>query len=308
MDPSSPYFKQVQLLVNVMPAVARQACFALKGGTAINLFYRDLPRLSVDIDLVYLPQQERPEALAGIDVGLKAIQLELSKRPGYRVSNILLPKGAGDIRIVVETAEATIKIEVNPVLRETVFPTQLRKVSETVEQQFGFGEMAVLDFNEIYAGKLCAALDRQHPRDLFDVRQLLQNEGLNSALKDAFLVYLISHNRPIAEVLSPNLQDIADIYKREFVGMTTAEQVTLEELYLARESLIRQLHAALTTQDKEFLMSFKNRNPDWTLFAHPHVKTFPAVRWKMDNLDNLIKKDPDKHRAAVEKLAQALNQ
>ena len=49
------YSDQVALLMSVIPAVAEESCFALKGGTAINLFIRDLPRLSVDIDLTYLP-------------------------------------------------------------------------------------------------------------------------------------------------------------------------------------------------------------------------------------------------------------
>jgi hypothetical protein len=46
-------------LIRVLPSIAEEACFALKGGTAINLFVRDMPRLSVDIDLTYLPVQPR---------------------------------------------------------------------------------------------------------------------------------------------------------------------------------------------------------------------------------------------------------
>ena len=59
MDRTSVYYKQVQLLVQLLPLVAEEDCFALKGGTAINLFVCDLPRLSVDIDLVYLPMNNR---------------------------------------------------------------------------------------------------------------------------------------------------------------------------------------------------------------------------------------------------------
>ena len=54
ITPDNPYFAQIRLLVAVLPIVARERCFALKGGTAINLFVRDLPRLSVDIDLAGL--------------------------------------------------------------------------------------------------------------------------------------------------------------------------------------------------------------------------------------------------------------
>ena len=60
---NSPYFKQAQLMLRVIPHVAAETCFALKGGTAINLFLRDMPRLSVDIDLTYLPLEPRPLAV-----------------------------------------------------------------------------------------------------------------------------------------------------------------------------------------------------------------------------------------------------
>lgn len=64
------YTAQVDLLVRAIPIVAEEEQFALKGGTAINLFYRNLPRLSVDIDLVYVPLDERQTALANIDVAM----------------------------------------------------------------------------------------------------------------------------------------------------------------------------------------------------------------------------------------------
>lgn len=70
---SDQYRRQVSLLVRMLPYVAMQDCFALKGGTAINLFYRDMPRLSVDIDLTYVPVESRAESLAAIDAAMKEI-------------------------------------------------------------------------------------------------------------------------------------------------------------------------------------------------------------------------------------------
>jgi hypothetical protein len=66
VDRKNPYFEQVELLVRVLPVVGKSKCFTVKGGTAINLFYRDMPRLSVDIDLVYLPLKSREESLLDI--------------------------------------------------------------------------------------------------------------------------------------------------------------------------------------------------------------------------------------------------
>ena len=302
MDPSNQYFRKVQLLVSAIPVVAKQECFALKGGTAINLFVRDLPRLSVDIDLVYLPKQERNDALAGIRAGLNGIQAELGKRPGHRVSTVNLAGEGSDIRLIVESDNSTIKIEVNPVLRETVHPAKIGRVRESVEKLFGFAEMPVVDFNDLYAGKLCAALDRQHPRDLFDTMQLLESDGISTELKNTFLVYLLSHPRPIAEVLAPNHLDIESVYENEFRGMTT-DPIELGDLLQARIDVIDEMHKKLTDQDREFLLSFKSSSPDWSRFAYPEAQKMPAIRWK---LHNISKMKPAKHKAAYEKLASVL--
>ena len=82
-----------------------------------------------------------------------------------------------------------------------------------------------------------AALHRQHPRDLFDVRDLLANEGIDETLRRAFLVYLLSHNRPLFEVLSPRKKSLQAEFRRGFLGMTP-EPVPLKALTDSRETLI----------------------------------------------------------------------
>jgi predicted nucleotidyltransferase component of viral defense system len=233
MPPSESYRQQVQLLVDVMPFVAAEKDFALKGGTAINLFVRDMPRLSVDIDLTFLPVAPRPESLGAIDAALKRIAAALRGRLRQVREQIVT-------KLTVQRAGVQIKIEVTPVLRGCVFAPELRTVSPRVEEEFGFVETPVVSFADLYAGKIVAALDRQHPRDLFDVRELLANEGIGDELRQAFLVYLISHDRPIAEVLVPRRKDIAREFAQGFDGMTD-EPVALEELLAAREALIETM-------------------------------------------------------------------
>src|ERR1700675_2729843 len=81
------YRKQVALLVRILPLIAEEACFALKGGTAINLFVRNMPRLSVDVDLTYLPLLPRAESLAAIDAAMKRIAKRIRKGlPGVTVT------------------------------------------------------------------------------------------------------------------------------------------------------------------------------------------------------------------------------
>lgn len=193
MTDSTPYRKQVALILRVLPIVAQENCFALKGGTAINLFIRNMPRLSVDIDLAYLPVQPRDESLQQIDTSLKRIAERIEETvSGAKVQNVSLRETDRVVKLLVNTHDAQIKIEVTPVLRGTVFPPQTLAVTEKVQEQFGFAEIKVVSFEDLYGGKIVAALDRQHPRDLYDVRLLLANEGLTRDLFRAFIVYVIA--------------------------------------------------------------------------------------------------------------------
>lgn len=126
--------------------------------------------------------------------------------------------------------------------------------------------MPVVNFADLYAGKICAALDRQHPRDLFDVKQLLDNEGLTDELRKALLVYIISHPRPIAELLRPNFKDISGVYEGEFRNMAD-QDIPQAELEATRGHLVRIINSSLTPQERSFLLSFKNRTPDWLFWS-----------------------------------------
>ena len=302
MDRSSNYYKQVQLLMQVLPFVAEHECFALKGGTAINLFVRDLPRLSVDIDLVYLPMKPRKEALTDIRTTLDKISEILTvKLAGTEVTKSYKQKDDA-LRLVVTRRGVQIKIELSPVLRSTVFEPEKMVVCEAVEEEFGFAEIAVVALPDLYAGKICAALDRQHPRDLFDVKWLLENEGLTNDIRKALLVYIASHNRPMVELLRPQLNDISAIYEGEFASMAEKD-VPLEELLDVRARLIELIHEGLTVDERAFLLSFKNRQPNWELIGLKGVSELPAIKWKQINLANMT---DDKHAAAYQKLADVL--
>jgi predicted nucleotidyltransferase component of viral defense system len=281
------YRKQVALLIRTVPFVAAEKEFALKGGTAINLFVRDMPRLSVDIDLTYLPIADRATSLKAIDAGMKRIADAITKgMPGAQLNASQLKGEACTTKLIVRAEDVQIKIEVTPVLRGCVYEPAVKRLSAKVEEQFGFGEMPVVNFADLYAGKIVAALDRQHPRDLFDVRDLLANEGIDETLRKAFVVYLLSHGRPMAEVLAPQRLDISAEYKRGFEGMVD-QAVSLDDLLKAREDLIKEIVGKMPDQHKKFLVSVKKGEPDWSLFDLPGVKDLPAVRWKLDSLAKL---------------------
>lgn len=298
MNPNNPYFKQVQFLVQILPTLEAHPVFALKGGTAINLFIRDLPRLSVDIDLAYAPVKGREESLKDIHQNLLYLSNTLQGQ-GLKVQK----NNPNSItRLTVANQYAQIKIETSPILRGSVHPVVTLAVTQKVEERFGYAQVQSLSFDDIYAGKLCAALDRQHPRDLFDVKGLLENEGLSTKLKDTFLVYLISHPRPMHELLNPHLKDITESYATEFESMTT-EKVSLDDLKEVRLNLIQQLQTRLTDEDKAFLLSVKNKNADWSGFVYPEIADLPAIKWKIYNLHSMT---AAKHKIALNKLANLL--
>jgi len=298
------YRKQVSLLIRTIPLVAAEKEFALKGGTAINLFLRDMPRLSVDIDLTYIPVADRATSLKGIDFGMKRIADGLTKGvPNVELSTSVLRGESCTTKLLMRADDAQIKIEVTPVLRGCVYEPAMKNVSPKVEEQFGFAQMTVVNFADLYAGKIMAALDRQHPRDLFDVHDLLAKEGVDDTLRRAFVVYLLSHNRPMSEVLAPQRLDISAEYKRGFEGMVD-EPVSLDDLLKAREDLINEIVGKMPDDHKKFLVSVKKGAPDWQLLGLPGAKDLPAVRWK---LENLAKLSAEKRAELLKGLNKALN-
>jgi predicted nucleotidyltransferase component of viral defense system len=295
------YRKQVALLLRVLPFVAQEDCFALKGGTAINLFLRDMPRLSVDIDLTYLAVEPRSQSLAAIGAAMERIADRI--RHGIAGAQVTeTPHEGAIIKLFIRAEGVQIKIEVTPVLRGCVYEAEMRTVSPMVEETFGFTEMRVVSFADLYAGKLVAALDRQHPRDLFDVRELLAKEGIDDALRRAFIVYLLSHDRPMSEVLAPTRKEISFEYVRGFEGMTN-EAVSLDDLIAAREAMIAEIVGHMPAEHSRFLVSFEKGQPDWALLGLTYAAELPAVRWRQQNLDKL---NAVKRAALVERLEEVL--
>jgi predicted nucleotidyltransferase component of viral defense system len=289
------YRQQVALLIRTLPFVAAEKCFALKGGTAINLFIRDMPRLSVDVDLTYVPVEAREESLLALDAAMKRIARQVRANiKGARVAEGQLQPEGKVTKLIVRADEVQTKIEVTPVIRGCVYDPEIRAVSDAVEETFGFAEMPVVSFADLYAGKIVAALDRQHPRDLFDVRDLLANEGIDDLLRRAFIVYLLSHNRPMAEVLRAGRKNIDQEFARGFEGMTE-EPVLLADLEEAREALIGNIVGKMPEAHRRFLISFERGKPDWALLGVPEAANLPAVKWRQQNLDKL----QDRERAAL---------
>lgn len=278
--------------------------FCLKRRNGNQPFLQVDAPLSVDIDLLYLPSHGRTEALINIRAALTRLSALIRKTiTGIQIQNTHEQSDA--LRLILQLADVRIKVELSPVIRGTVFPPEKMEVNALVEKEFGYAEIQVASLPDLYAGKICAALDRQHPRDLFDVKYLLENEGFTEDLRKTFLVFLISHQRPMSELLSPHRKDIRETFVAEFSQMTE-DDVTVEDLEATREQLIEIIHSKMSSDERNFLLSFKARNPTWELLGLSNleeVSKLPSVQWKLINLTNM---DNVKHKEAYQKLEKVL--
>lgn len=300
------YADRVALLVAILPHLAREPDFALKGGTAINLFEHDLPRLSVDIDLGWLRAQSFEEDAALIREALGRLADTLAKPPLKLDVVLSRPAGAGTLhRIVASRRGAQVQIETSPVMRGTVHPTRTMVLQPSIEKQFGFASTRVFHFADLYAGKMAAALSRQHPRDLFDVRLLLGTHGISDELWRTFLVYLTASPKPAAELLDPAAPvDFDRVFAAQFEGMTR-EAVTPEDLLEARARLLAEIRRRLDGPSRDFLLSVEQERADLALIGLPQAALLPGVRWKLQNLE---RRDENKRSADLSKLIAVLKQ
>jgi hypothetical protein len=286
------YADTVRLMLAVAPDVFAGGDFAMKGGTAINLFVRDMPRLSVDIDVVFTPwEPPRADALATIAGRLAAAGRRLTAA-GLDVRGVA-GRGLGESKLVVNGADAQVKVEVNAVFRGTVLPPERRPLVSRAAATFAAElELPVLAADELYGSKLVAAMDRQHPRDLFDVWEMETHGGLTDGAVECFVTYLAGHDRPTHEVLFARPKDVAGEYDSTFVGMT-ADPVELDTLLEARERLFASLPGRLTDAQRRFLVGLARAEPDWSLLRCPHAAALPALRWKLENLRKFRRQRPD---------------
>ena len=298
------YQRQVSLLLETMPYIAEERCFALKGGTALNLFFRDMPRLSVDIDLCYLPIQDRNASFKSLHSSLKSIKSALEKNLQCKVKSSQPLNNMKEARLVVENADTHIKIEPNYVIRGALFPAVTKSLSTKAAKEFKVEiECRCLDLADLMGGKICAALDRQHPRDLFDIWYFQNNENWTRRIIDAFLYYLVSHNRPIHELLNPNLLPIQASFDSDFNGMTTLN-VTVDDLLEARLKLTEDLRANFKQKDKDFLISVSKGDPNWDLSYDLEFQNKPSVKWKMFNISKMSEHKKQEQTAMLEKVLE----
>jgi predicted nucleotidyltransferase component of viral defense system len=297
------YENQVKLLLDIANYINWEKCFALKGGTAINFFYEDMPRISVDIDLVYLPLKERSEAFSEMIHELDNLKNGLNIL-GFKVIRDSISNNNPIGKIKISNNVSSIKIEPNNVLRGAFLPPEEKSLCRKAQKVFNKDViLTCLAHDELYAGKLTAMLGRQHPRDIFDMMQFIKKYNSVKSLMDLFIAYVLQGNRPFSELLNPNLIDIKELYLNSFIGMTEKE-IKLDELLEYRKKIINKVQTNLSDPQKEIILSFMELKPKLELLPFKNLAHFPGIQWKLSN----IKKMPEQKRILeINKLKDIFN-
>jgi hypothetical protein len=294
------YKKQVALLVRIMPSVYRIQDFAVHGGTAINLFHKDMPRYSIDIDITYIPVRDREESLQAINAHLVELKQMIEKTiPGIRVTH------KPDVwKLLCVKDGATVKIEVNGTKRGIIGATEDKSLCAKAQAEFNMGCQArIVSFTQLYGGKVSAALSRQHPRDLFDCKYM-PLDSIDLA-KDGLMFCLLGSDKPILESLQPNPVDQTEALKNQFEGMADVP-FSYEDYEATRKELIEKVNQIFTKEDKEFLISFEQGEPEWNKCSAGNLSEYPSVKWKLQNILKLKKTNPGKYNGGVERLRKYL--
>lgn len=292
-------------MLQALPYVNNNTSFALKGGTAINYFYNDVPRISVDIDLVYLPLLDRQTTIQNINKGMINIAEDLRQKP-WQVE-IDKPVFEDTItKINVSQRHERIKLETNGIFRGTVLQPERRMLSSLAAEIHDVAPFDLLcaSFEDIYAGKFCAALTRQHPRDLFDVAHFFNIHEITTSLSQAFVVYMCSDRRPFHEILLPRIKNQSLLFESEFKGMTH-DELTYDSLSSIVKQLADTLIQQLSANEKTFILSMAEGEPDWSKMPMTHLQDMPSLKWKIMNVQQM---DARKRKLAVQALKQVLGE
>lgn len=293
------YKEQVRLLLRILPVIYREEDFAIHVGTAINLFIKNLPRYSVDVDLTYIPLTPREESLTEIDKKLAKISQQFQRA----VPDVTIRPAP--CKLLCTLGRSTVKIEVNGIKRGVIGPTIEAPLCDKAQEEFGmYSKARIVPLEQLYGGKIAAALSRQHPRDLFDY--IYMDADKICELKRGFIFALLGSDKPFIESLSPHSINQQETLENQFRGMTDIP-FTYENYKNARKQLIVFVNSMISEEDRAFLIGFEEGDPQWENPAYNDFQNFPSVQWKLFNINKLKTQNPVKHRQGVEKLKAHFN-
>jgi len=298
------YRQQTQLLLNILGHMDWNSCMALKGGTAINLFIADFPRLSVDIDLAYIGHGSREWALSEMSHYLNELLKKLEKR-GYLVNltGVSSENLVGKLNVSINNI--IVIIEPNFIIRGAFKTPVTKKLVQSAANEFKQElEIKILHEDELYAGKLVAMLARKHPRDVFDMKIYIEKNKSLKAIMDLFIAYLIQSPKPFSELLNPHFdkEQFKYDFNNSFAGMVADSTITDEILHQTWLNLVALVKSELNVNHKNFLLSLMKLEPNWSLSPFDQLEKYPGVLWKIQNIKRMTEPKRSKEIEAIEQL------
>jgi hypothetical protein len=297
-EPLEKAIRLLELLEGLRSHPFLKPRIALKGGTALNLFAADLPRLSVDIDLNYVGAADREIMLGDRPRVEQAVQA-VCGRLGIQVKRSPTDHAGGKWRLSftsVHGRTGTLELDVNFMLRTPLWPLVTR--DSRALGPFRATQVPVLDIHELAAGKTAALMARSLARDIFDVRQMLSAPDLDHAkLRLAFVVYGGINRRDWREVAFDDVQADPDEIDRMLLPMlradlapskTGASAWTRQLVEDCRDRLSAVL--PLAPKEIEFLERLNDRGdiaPELLTTApdmQAIIRVHPGLRWKALNV------------------------
>lgn len=148
--------------------------------------------------------------------------------------------------------------------------------------------MRVVSLPDLYGGKLCAELDRQHTRDLFDVHGLFSKRGDHGGHPPSLRDFSGQPRPSDQRTAHPKPRKLKQVLADQFAGMTI-DPVPFAALETARDQLIERINADLTNAEREFLLSMKRLEPKWELLDMPGIERLPGPQTQVSVTDRMIK-------------------
>jgi hypothetical protein len=263
------------------------------------MFVKNMLRYSVDVDLTYIPIEDRITSLNNINSKLSAIKTEIERA----FPSINVTPAPDKLLCILNTI--TVKIEVNGIQRGIIGATSSYPLCDNARAAFElFAVARVVSISQLYGGKIGAALNRQHPRDLFDCKYMdITNFEV---IKHGLMYNLLSSPKPVVELLSPNPIDQMKALENQFYGMTDIP-FTYEDYEKTRKKLVNFVNSNLKSSDKDFLLGFEAGAPLWKNSEYDYFRDYPSIQWKLLNINKLMTYNPAKYKQGLNKLKQWLN-
>lgn len=314
------YQEKVKLLLEVLPTITEPKQLGLQGGTLLNLFCLNMPRYSIDIDLIWLPSDSLQNLKSKGRKVFENIFQELTQKNykivrerdnlNFEVKKVLKipskhrPSGFYDTNVKIDVQLSYYK-------RQFLEPENSLRLAPNVRKKFGF-DFAVkgISRDEIFANKLFVACSRQAPKDIFDAYQIkkeLDLKNITPNLRKSLIYNFVSYDRgepTMVYGLNPTIKNVKEArFNKEFLGINL-EPFSYQDYLIQQKQNMLDIRALLTDLDKEFIYSIQRLEPRWDIYD---FEDLAPVQLRLKHLLDLKENEFQSYMKDTENVFKALN-